>query len=181
MDLFTFHTAIKIPFLCQFSSIYWYFLLSSFQCKEHGKQFKNTNTNGWDSYVLTTCQANKTWSISSIPFQCECEYVSKSSPFPYSKMSHIQGHTVSAPHRLELHSKPPSWRFNTTTPPRLPITRHYSMCAMPDPPSTGLSQTLHGGTTPSPVSRTMCSPRSLTCPGQPVSTVRIHGHLLFFS
>ena len=96
-------------------------------------------------------------------------------------ISHIQGHTVSAPHRREPHSKPPSWRFNTTTPPRRPTMRHYSMCAMPDPPSTGLSQTLHGGTTPSPVSRTMCSPRSLTCPGQPVSTVRIHGHLLFFS
>ena len=73
-------------------------MLSSFKCKEHGKQFKNTNTNGWDSYVLTTCQANKTWSISSIPFQCECEYVSKSSPFPYSNnVSYPGSHCVSPP------------------------------------------------------------------------------------
>ena len=92
-----------------------------------------------------------------------------------------QGRTVSALPRPEPHSKPPSWRCNITPPPRPPTTRPCSTCAMRGPPSTGLSQTSVGGTTPSPVSRTMCSPRSLTCPGQPVSTVRIHGHLLFFS
>ena len=44
-----------------------------FKCNETGKSFKNTDTNEYQTYVTATCQANKTWSISTIPYQCECE------------------------------------------------------------------------------------------------------------
>ena len=44
-----------------------------FKCNETGKSFKNTDTDEYQTYVTATCQANKTWSISTIPYQCECK------------------------------------------------------------------------------------------------------------
>ena len=44
-----------------------------FKCKDAGKSFKNTDTNEYQKYVTATCEADKTWSISTIPYQCECE------------------------------------------------------------------------------------------------------------
>ena len=45
-----------------------------FKCSETGMSFMNTDTDEYQTYVTATCQANKTWSISSIPYECECEY-----------------------------------------------------------------------------------------------------------
>ena len=44
----------------------------SYKCHQHGKNFKNPTTGLFQSTVTTVCQANKTWSFSSIPLQCEC-------------------------------------------------------------------------------------------------------------
>ena len=44
----------------------------SFKCSEFGKNFKNSS-GLFQSHVTTTCQANKTWSLSSIPYECECK------------------------------------------------------------------------------------------------------------
>ena len=46
----------------------------NFKCNETGKSFMNTDTDEYQTYVTATCQANKTWSISTIPYECECEY-----------------------------------------------------------------------------------------------------------
>ena len=42
-----------------------------FQCSTPGKQFLSGQT--FYKHLTATCQANKTWSLSTIPDPCECE------------------------------------------------------------------------------------------------------------
>ena len=67
-----------------------------YECKTFGKNFKNATT--FFPYTSVTCQANKTWSLSAFPDNCECNM------FHFQIHSHIflnQGPTVSIPQILQ--------------------------------------------------------------------------------
>ena len=140
---------------------HWHKLCFRYECKTFGKNFKNATT--FFPYTSVTCQANKTWSLSAFPDNCECMYHFSNS------FSHflIQGPTVSIPQILQ--QRVSCCCSGIQTIPQL-MMRLSSTSAMLVVPTTDSSVTTTSTTTASLVFQTI---NSVSLTGLFVQTVRI--------
>ena len=47
-----------------------------YNCKTFGQNFRRADRSFYSKQTVT-CQANKTWSLSTLPWPCKCEYTTQ--------------------------------------------------------------------------------------------------------